>query len=224
MIRNARVDELTRTLRDDVLDYGPDRSRLLLRALRALASAEPVTWDRVDRLTADLGLSREDATQFLRRLTERDADDNILGIMGLSLNAHRHRFTVNGKRMSTWCAEDTLFLPALLNQSAVVESYSPTSGEPVRLIVGPETVHAVTPPDAVVSIVVPAVGNPDMSSVESIWTTFCHHIHFFPSRAEAERWAAGRTDIEILSVAEAHELGRQVWSKVLRYEAPFSRK
>jgi alkylmercury lyase len=92
------------------------------------------------------------------------------------------------------------------------------------LIVGPETVHAVTPPDAVVSIVVPAVGNPDMSSVESIWTTFCHHIHFFPSRAEAERWAAGRTDIEILSVAEAHELGRQVWSKVLRYDAPFSRK
>jgi hypothetical protein len=57
----------------------------------------------------------------------------------------------------------------------------------------------------------------DMSSVESIWSTFCHHIYFFGTREEAEQWAAGRNDIEILPVSEGFELTRQLWSRVLRY-------
>jgi hypothetical protein len=57
----------------------------------------------------------------------------------------------------------------------------------------------------------------DMSSVEAIWGTFCHHLFFFASREEAERWAAGRHDIEILSVEEAYELVRLVSSRFLAY-------
>jgi len=44
---------------------------------------------------------------------------------------------------------------------------------------------------------------------------FCHHIHFFAAREEAERWAARRNDIAILSLDEGFELGRQVWSRML---------
>jgi hypothetical protein len=117
-----------------------------------------------------------------------------------------------------WCAEDTLFLPALLAQTAVVESYSPGTHRPVHLIVGPENIEEAHPSGAVVSIVVVDAAKADMSSVQSIWTTFCHHVHFFPSREEAEQWAEGRTDIEIRPIAEAYDFGKQVWSRVLRYD------
>jgi alkylmercury lyase len=56
--------------------------------------------------------------------------------------------------------------------------------------------------------------------VEAIWGTFCHHIFFFASREEAGRWAAGRDNIEILSVEEAYELGRLFSSRLL---SPFRR-
>ena len=56
-----------------------------------------------------------------------------------------------------------------------------------------------------------------MSSVASIWMTFCHHIFFFASRSEAEQWASGRDDIEILSLEEGYELAQQLWSNVLPY-------
>jgi hypothetical protein len=49
--------------------------------------------------------------------------------------------------------------------------------------------------------------------------TLDHQILFFASREEGERWAAGRPDIEILSVAEVYELGRQFSSRLLAYGA-----
>ena len=168
-------------------------------------------------MSADIGVSRDEAHPFLREITERDGADNIVGIMGLSLNDHPHRLYVNGASLSAWCAEDTLFLPALLQRTATIESYSPLSEEKVRLTVSPERVEEVSPAGAVVSIVVVDPKREDMASVEAIWNTFCEHIHFFASRAEAERWAAGRDDIAILTVEEGFELGRQVWAGVLPY-------
>lgn len=200
-----------------LLDYGPNLSRLLIRVMRALAEGRPVSNEQVDRIIADLGIARGDAHQFLREITERDAEGNVAGIMGLSLNNTSHRFYVNGARMSAWCAEDTLFLPAMLDQTATIESESPVSGEKIRLTVSPQRVEEVSPSSAVLSMVIVEPDRADMSSVESIWSTFCHHIHFFTSREEAEQWAASRDDIEILTVGEGFELARQLWSKVLRY-------
>ena len=214
---NTRVHEMARKMADGLLDYGPDRSRLLVRVLRRLATGHPVTGEQVDRMIADIGIGRDEAHPFLREITERDGADNIVGIMGLSLNDHPHRLYVNGASLSTWCAEDTLFLPALLQQTATVESYSPLSKEKVRLTVSPERVMEVSPAGAVVSIVAVDPKREDMASVEAIWSAFCEHIHFFVSRAEAERWAAGRDDIAILSVDEGFELGQQVWARVLSH-------
>ena len=56
-----------------------------------------------------------------------------------------------------------------------------------------------------------------MASVEAIWGAFCHHILFFASREEAERWAAGRDDIEILSVDEGFALARRLSSSLLAH-------
>jgi alkylmercury lyase len=168
-------------------------------------------------MIADIGGSRDEAHPFLREITERDGADNIVGIMGLSLNDHPHQLTVNGASLSTWCAEDALFLPALLRRTATIESYSPLSKKKIRLTVSPERVEEVSPAGAVVSIVVVDPKREDMASVEAIWSTFCEHIHFFASRVEAERWAAGRDDIAILTAEEGFELGQQMWARVLSH-------
>ena len=216
---NARANEMVRKLTESggLLDYGPDLSRLLLQVVRSLANGRPVAGEQVDQIVADLGIARDEADQFLRGISERDADDSIVGIMGLSLNDHPHRFDVNGTRMRTWCAEDTLFLPAMLKQTATIESESPLSKEKVRLTVSADEVEESDPPGAVVSMVIVDPDKADMSSAQAIWGTFCHHIFFFASREEAEQWAAGRDDIEILSMDEGLELGKRFWSRVLPY-------
>ena len=102
-------------------------------------------------------------------------------------------------------------------QRTTVESESPLTKEKIRLTVSPQRVEESNPAGAVVSIVVMDPDKADMSSAQAIWGTFCHHIFFFASREEAEQWAAGRDDIEILSLDEGFELGKQFWSKVLAY-------
>ncbi len=216
---NARATEAMRKLTrpGGPLDYGPDLSRLPVRLMRELAQGHPIPKERVDRIVADTGIGQEDAYRLLGEVAERDAGGNVFGTMGLSLNDTPHRFYVNGTRMSAWCAQDTLFLPTVLDRTASVESKSPVSGEKVRLTVSPQGVEEVDPPGAVISVVIADPDNPNMGSVEAIWGTFCHHTFFFASREEAERWAAGREDIEILSVEEAHELVRPVSSRYLAY-------
>lgn len=214
---NRRATEMLRgfTQVGGPLDYGPDRSRLLVRVQRTLTHGRPVSNAEVDGFIAELGIAPDGTHEFLRTVTERDADDRIVGAFALSLNEFPHRFVVNGTRLSAWCAADTLFLPALLDQTATIESPSPVSKQTIRLRVNPRGVEEVAPAGTVVSI---AIVEPDaayLSSVETIWGTFCHHIFFFASREEAEQWAADRDDIEIVSVAEGFELGRLIASRLL---------
>jgi alkylmercury lyase len=216
-MNTACAFDMARRMGEDLLDYGPERSRLLIRVMRTLAQGRPVSGEQVDQVIADLGMAHDQADHFLRQITERDAEDHIVGIMGLSLNNHPHRIVVNGVSLTAWCAEDTLFLPALLKQTAVVESPSPVSNKNIHITISPEGVEAVSPADAVVSIVVVNPTTEHMASVGAIWNTFCRQIHFFASRAEAAQWTTGRDNIAILSVAEGFALGQQVWSRVLPY-------
>jgi alkylmercury lyase len=193
---NARATEAWRQYAKPggLLDYGPDHSRLLLRLQRELAQGRPVPKQRVDRIVADMNIDRDGAYRLLGEVAERDADNNVVSIMGLSLNYTPHRFYVSGARMSTWCAGDALFLPPVLNRTASVESVSPVSREKVRLTLSPQGVEEVDPAGVVLSIVIVDPDEANLGSVEAIWGTFCHHLFFFASREEAERWAAGRVE------------------------------
>ncbi len=206
---------MARHLQERLLEYGPGHLRLLVRVMRELAHGRPLTAEQVNRIIADLGIVPDAAHQFLREVTEQDAREQIVGAMGLSLQGHPHRLSVNGVPLSAWCAEDTLFLPAILQQTAVIESPSPVSGRPIRLRVSPERVEEVSPAGAVVSLVLVDPSRENMVSVEAIWSAFCNHIHFFATRDEAEQWVTGREDIAILSVDEGFAWQRPVWSEVL---------
>src|SRR2546426_861107 len=90
-------------------------------------------------------------------------------------------------------------------------------GRPVsaqEIDVSPDGVMKVYPPEAVISIAV-VDGDTKLTSVETIWMTFCQNIHFFATREEAVRWAAARDDIAILTPDEGYELGRQLTRRFL---------
>ena len=170
---------------------------LWLPLMKLLAEGEPVD---IAELAAATGRPAEDVRQALAAVpdTEYDEDGRIVN-QGLTLRATRHRFSVDGVQLYTWCALDTLLFPALLDKTALVESVSPTSGTPVRVRVGADEVTHVEPATAVVSLVNPA----DMSSVRS---AFCNQVHFFASADDARPWLDNHPGGEVLSVADAYRL------------------
>ncbi|MHB1834417.1 MAG: organomercurial lyase [Solirubrobacteraceae bacterium] len=47
----------------------------------------------------------------------RDGDGRVVGFMGLSVvEFGGHRIELDGRRLTAWCAWDTLFLPGLLGR------------------------------------------------------------------------------------------------------------
>ena len=132
-----------------------------------------------------------------------DEQKRVVGYWGISLAtayASPHRLTVEGRRLSAWCAWDTLFLPQLLGKSAAIESTSPSPAVTVRLSVTPQGVELVDPADTHMSLLTPDVA----WFQKDIVSTFCHFVHFFPSRKAGEAWVAQHPGTFILSVADAH--------------------
>ncbi len=218
-MNTASVAALTRWYGDIAnqhFTYDPERSRLLVRVVRALAQGKPVPPTQADAFAAEQGMELEDARDFLRSVTERDDRDQIVGaVPGLSLNEHPHRFVVDGVRLSTWCAADTLQLPAVLGRTAEVESSSPASGQAIHLWVSPRGVEAVEPAGTVISVAVVEPATFRTCTVDTILSTFCNNIFFLASHAEAERWAADRADLAILTLDEVYQISRPFVSNLL---------
>ncbi len=221
---NARANEMVRQLTRNggLMDYGTSNLHLLIHVVQALAKGRPIAGEELDRIVGKLGIDRAEAERFLRQVTERDGDDNVVGALGLSLKQHPHRFTVSGIQMTAWCAQDTLFLPVMLQRNATVETESPLSKEKIRMTVGPEGVQDVSPPGAVMSMVIVDPDTAALNTPDDIQMAFCRMIHFFVSPQEVEAWAAGRDDIETLSLAEAYDLGYQLWPEANAYAKDLS--
>lgn len=167
------------------------------------------------QLASKLGLAPDAAVALVNHISEHDEHGNIQGLLGLSLNGHRHRFEVNGQGLSTWCAWDTLFLPSLLQQTAHVKSQCLATKKSIELTISTEAVERYEPAEAAVSMVIPATGD-DLRSVDQTWQLFCHHVHYFASAEAAADWFVGREpDPIILSVEESYRLGRLAFGPMI---------
>ncbi|HEY6363769.1 MAG TPA: organomercurial lyase [Candidatus Binatia bacterium] len=163
-------------------------------------------------------MNPDDAHSLLKQVSEFDEDGNLVGIAGLSQKKHSHRFQVNGHILSTWCAWDTLFLPALLKHNAKVESVCPTTKSRILLTLSPERVEGYEPANVVLSIVLPEPNSEGPKSAEETWKIFCHYVFFFSSAEAVTEWFTGEDyDPIILSVEEGFQLGRMTFEKVLKY-------
>ena len=185
----------------------PGEQRVSLELYRLLAEGQGVA-------RAALAERAETSVETVNRILSgwpgvfSDPEGRIVGYWGLAIPAayaSQHRFTIGGRTLSAWCAWDTLFLPQLLGQTAEVESASPAQGGEVRLIVTPEGVVGVDPEHAQMSFILP-----DATGIQKdVLTTFCHFVHFFPSRQIGESWTARHPGTFMLALDEAHYLARR---------------
>ncbi len=130
-------------------------------------------------------------------------EQQVVGFWGLAQPEMPHRFTVGGKRLYTWCAWDTLFIPEILGKTAYVESRCTTTSERISLTVGPDGPQEVSPSDTVLSFLTPETPF-DANMVMS----FCHFVLFFNSPESGTTWIAKHPNTFLLSLEDAFEVGR----------------
>lgn len=179
---------------------------LFVTLLRQLVMGRPVSREA---LGTALGWSGQRVATVLEPApgTEYDEQGNIIGL-GLTLRETPHVFEVDGRRLYTWCALDTLMFPALIGKTARVTSRCAATGRPITLTVAPEAVLQVEPAKTMVSLLTPDA-SPD------IRCSFCCHVHFFASPSVANAWASTHPGIELVPVENAFGLGHLIAHKLL---------
>src|SRR5256885_1270529 len=176
-----------------VLD--PTGRRLSLSLYRELARGGPVS---PSSLADRVEMPAEAAVRQLRSWpgVYYDGEQRVIGFWGLTIAPMPHRLRVSGRELYTWCAWDTLFLPALLDTTLDVESTCRASGDPVRLRVTTRGVESAQPAGLVVSFLLPDAEAMNVSVI----TSFCHYVHFFRSRDAARPWLDQQPDTFLLPV------------------------
>lgn len=176
--------------------------RLSLALYRELARGEPVT---DGALAARVGADAREVARRLERwpAVRRDGQSRVIGYWGLTIVPTRHSLSIGARTLYGWCAWDTLFLPALLGESAQVRSVCRASGAPVRLTVAPDALRAADPGKLFLSFVLPEAG----ALREDVTTAFCRFVHFYasPSRPEDPGLPGAAF---FLTLEEAFEAGR----------------
>jgi alkylmercury lyase len=180
--------------------------------LQLLACGEPVS---IAGLAAAAGYPADRVHRAVAGWndTQYDQEGRIIG-WGLTLRPTRHKFNIDGKQLYTWCALDTLFMPAVIGRPARVESPCAATGIPVRLTVDPaEGISALDPSTAVVSLVTPE----QMSSVRA---AFCNPSRYFATPDAARDWQSKDPGMELLSVVDAYRASRSLSEMLLDESAP----
>ncbi len=192
----------------------PDEGeRRFARALYdRLANGRPVSRQALaEALELPAEAVRDALDQLPPGLVEFDADGNVTEFVGLGLETSPHEFVVRGNTLHTWCAWDSLFIPAILGETVEVVSTAPITGDTIRITVGPDGIEGVDPADAVMTFATPAFEVMHGSeSVEDVQFAFCDWVYFFPSPAAADEWLKDNRGPSIVPVAKAYELARHM--------------
>ena len=201
------VVELTDAISAATPKLDAEDQRIVMATYRLLAKAEPVSADAIAR-AIELPVGRVEEALNSWPGVYRDDDGRVIGFWGLALANidHEYRFVVEGKISYAWCALDTLFIPAYLGKTVRVETTDPMTGESVSLVVDGNGVRELTPPGAVVSVVIP-----DGPFGYDVIESFCSQVLFFASEESGKSWVGEHEGTTLLSVPEAFELGQAVF-------------
>src|SRR3984893_11454073 len=189
----------------------PEEQPVAVALYRELAKGRAVDAAQLGRA---LGISPAEGHALLRRdcindLVYSDDQGRVIGFGGLAATPMHHRFEVDGRILSTWCAWDSLFIPGILQRPARVLSADPESGALVRLIVTPNRIESADPADDVVSFV-----RPEASAFEAspgnLMAKFGPFIFCFESAWSYERGARKHPGTFPLSLDQAVALGQRL--------------
>src|SRR5216683_8057736 len=204
------LSEYWQQLEPHLPPFSPEERRVALALYREVAKGQPVDEAQLGRV---LGISATESRALLQRdsinfLVHRDERGHVLGFGGLAAGPMHHRFEVDGRMLSTWCAWDSLFIPEILGRPARVVSPDPESGELVRLVVTPDRIESAEPPGVVVSFLLPD-SEVFGASAANLIAKFCHFIFFFSSRSSGKRWVAKHPGTFLYSLDEAFVLAKR---------------
>jgi alkylmercury lyase len=210
VLETPTADQYWASLRPHLRSFSPEEQRAAVALYQELAKGEPVDDAQLGRA---LGVSSAESRALLQRDPLRcfaysDDRGRVLRFGGLAVAPMPHRFEVDGRALSTWCAWDSLFIPEILGRPARVASRDPESGEHVRLVVTPERIEWVEPNEAVISFIRPDAQVFGISAA-NVMARFCHFIFFFASRSSGERWTAKKPGTFLYSLDQAFALAKR---------------
>jgi len=197
------IKSLAKTASASFPKLNAEEKQVALTLYRLLSEGEAVS---STMLAAALMLPRESIEAYLKAWPGIDFDDEnkVIGFWGLSLDETQHHFQANGKRLYTWCAWDTLFIPQLLGKTAQVQSRCAVTKGAIRLRVSPEAISNLSPTDTVLSFI-----TPDAAKVQdNVVQHFCRYVRFFASADSGRHWISEHPGTSLLSIAEAFRLGQ----------------
>lgn len=212
-MQNSNLDKIIKAWHHRTQTDSPlNLASFCIQAIQLLAQGRPVSAEHFAAMN-HLSLDEVKAgfSQLQKWGAEFDDQGHLVGAI-LSLNPTSHHFYLDGRELFAWCALDTLFLPALLQQPAQVKSTCPATGATIRLTITPEGIKGLDPTGAVLSVVIPGITpccEPGAKSGPQ--GPVCRAIHFFSSGQAAGAWLVAYPGITVLSVPEAWQLVRKVW-------------
>lgn len=179
----------------------PDMNRLNWAAFLELSEGHNPTVAQLARRT---GLGQEKgqraAQEALRRGLLTMDGSRITGSRGLSTAPTRYGVRLGGRALFTWCALDAVGIPAALRADAHVEATLLDGTAPVVVDIRRGEIASSTPEDL-------RIGLPSPTLDRSVRETLCPRIGFHLATQ-----APQHPDISILTLEQAAELGRRIWS------------
>ena len=186
-------------LRHDFTDAGIE---LAVAGFAALWRGDPLSpSDLLPTHLAAALVAKELATHGRAEL---DAGGRVTGIHGLTMRPTRHRFTVAGRQHQTWCAFDSIGIPAALAVDAVAHTDCPACERQLTIVI-----HRGEPEPGE-----PVLWMPN-GSVRNLIDDFCAKTDLYCNREHLER-AVDTTRIsgEVNDLRAAAALGRDTWADV----------
>ena len=143
-------------------------------------------------------------TQAAKGRLELDAQGRLIGVHGLTLRSTRHRVEHAGRPHHTWCAFDSIGIPAALHLDATARTTCPACGRDLAI-----QFTAGTSAPSEFALWLPA------APASHLMNEFCASADLYWSREHLERRLdVGATPRSISDVDAAAELGRDVWADV----------
>jgi alkylmercury lyase len=182
----------------------PEEQRIGLALIRTLAAGAPVS-DR--EVAVAVGATESSDRDGLGRWPGvfRDEDGRVVGFTGLSVvEFGERRIEVDGRRLTAWCAWDTLFLPGLLGRPAQVSSRCRVTARAISLTVTADGTHGVSPAGTVLSFLAPE--RPFDAECPAQLLPF---RALFASEQAAREWTAEHPGTFTISVDDSLRLGQR---------------
>jgi alkylmercury lyase len=198
---STELDAVRQAIATNPTFDGGDRD-LVLAAYNALADGQRLS---IASLARNLERTTTEVQATIDLCEVRFDDEAIVGFGGLSVLPTRHAFDVRGRRLYTWCAWDPFFIAPILGDDARVESSCPVTDQPVGLTVGPAGPRDVTPPTAVLSMLVP-----NERCTADLVTNFCGNVLLFTTAEAGRAWTEQHPGTFVIGIDDAFELGKML--------------